>query len=334
MNSLNKGLQTLATGWQRHWDGSRGETLLRAWLTELNGLLPPPWRRRHAPRTTSWPLQNEAIGTRPLTLLLGPEQVLEQTLQLPEAALRDLPELLHYEMDRFTPYTSEQVHAAWRVDNTTLEPRCVRLFVIRREELQQILDACSHEGARIRAVDVLDEQGLRQNINLLPRELRDSGDPRQRRLAQLAAGLCLMTAVACMVLWLHARQQQLQAAEVEVDGLREQTQRIERDYRAARAEYDAGLWGLRKKKQYPAAASMLADISHCLPADTWLERLEIEHDHTLNISGNSGNPEKLLEAMQHCKTLTHPRFMGNIRPDAKSGRVRFSMRMQPAGGQQ
>lgn len=315
------------------WHNSTAQQLWRAWLDELQALLPARVRARLLPqvrqRRLDWPLpeQVEPHQGERLVLVLPTDMLLVQTLVLPSAALRDLRTVIGFEIDKYTPYPRDQLQYVARVLARQGALAQVLLVATLRERLQPVLDACAAQGLLVQAVDGRDAQGQRLGVDLLPPEHRPQRHGRKRLPAYLALACCGLLAV-CMLLWLQGRSARVEAMQRAVDEQRSEVQQVQNLRRALINTQGAARYLAQQKAAQPTVSSVLLDLTGCLGADTWLEQLEIADDGGVSLSGQSAKASALISRMKDCKTLADAQFQGIIQPDEQTGKERFSLRAQ------
>ncbi|QKF52635.1 PilN domain-containing protein [Pseudomonas graminis] len=331
--SLLQQLAPLQARVRSQWRDSPAQHLWQAWLEELQALLPAGVRARLMPqvreRLIDWPLPEHIAhetGER-LILMLPAGMVLAQPLQLPLAALRDLHSVVGFELDKYTPYPREQMHYVARVTSKGKALAQVLLVAVLRERLQPVIDTCTARGLPLYAVDARNAKGERLNVDLLPAQLKPAvaGSARLPRFLAVVCGALLLT---CMVLWLDARTAQVEAMQQHVDEQRNQVQAVQNLRRELINTQGAARYLAQQKAAQPTTSSVLADLTGCLGADTWVEQLEIAEGGSVSITGQSVKASALISRMKDCRTLTDAQFQGIIQPDAQTGKERFSLRAQ------
>ncbi|AZF22243.1 General secretion pathway protein L [Pseudomonas sp. R4-35-07] len=306
----------------RHWRGSLAQQAWRLWLTELRGCVPgwlalkePPERIHHWP--LSAPLE---LGQARQVLMLGPDDVLRQTVHLPLAAARNLANVVGYELDRYTPFDAEQLYFVVRQEQRTATHLEVTLVAILRERLDQILADCATLGLRPHRVDVA---GM--GIDLLPASLR----PRQRAqglgLQRSLPWLCGALLIAAMLLWLNDRQRVLDAMQHSVQQQKAQVAQVHALRQQLLNTQGAAQYLTRRKLAQPPLAGLLNDLTRCLPTDTWLEQLDVK-DGEISIAGQSAKASGLITRIKGCHRLENAQFEGVIQPDARTGKDQFALR--------
>lgn len=307
------------------WRGSVLQQGWRLWLKELRGCLPVWLRQSEQPEQVyHWPL-TEPVMVVPdnvrQVLVHAPSAVLVQSLQLPLAAARNLTTVVGYELDRFTPFDADQLYFVARQERRTPTHLKVTLVAILRERLDQILLDCIALGLQPHQVDV---HGL--GIDLLPAPLR----PRQRTagkgLQRSLPWLCGALLIAAMLLWLNDRQRVLDAMHARVQQQKAEVTEVQRLRQQLLNTRGAAQYLIRRKAAQPPLAALLNELTRCLPADTWIDQLEITDGADVSFSGQSAKASALITRIKACHSLENAQFEGVIQPDAQTGKDQFSLR--------
>lgn len=320
------------------WQGSVLQAFLRAWGEELRASLPAVLRHGlqsgRPARYCRWPLSATPISSEAgerVILLLPEDTVLVQRLALPLAAARDLHQLMGYELDRFTPFTADQVHYVVRREGVSGDQLWVTLALVRREWLEQCLDHCRERGLTLDGIDVVGADGQPTGLDLLPRAQQPAAAATGRHLVLGLALVCLALALALPVVWLHNRGAALAAMETQVQTLREQAKEVAVLRTALDDAQGATQFLLKRRLGQPSRALLLGELTRCLPQDTWLQSLEINLDGQVDLAGFSTRASALIGQIKRCNQLTDAQYQGVIQPDEASGRDRFYLRAWARG---
>lgn len=331
--SLSQRLAPYQARLQRHWRGSPAQVLWQAWWQELTALIPAAWRQRWLlptrEREIDWPLpsQIDTTGDERLVLLLPTGMALVQRLQLPLATLRDLHNVVGFELDKYTPFPREQMHYVARLDGKSKTLAQVLLVAILRERLQPVLDECRSRGLALHALDCRGADGQPLGIDLLPVECKPAR-PSGARLPRYLALVCGALLLACMLLWLEARTAMVATMQEQIDQQRQEVQAVQDLRRELINTQGAARYLAQQKAAQPTTASVLVDLTGCLGADTWVEQLEISDSGGVSITGQSARASALIGRVKACRSLVDAQFQGIIQPDEHTGKERFSLRAQ------
>ncbi|MGK9418327.1 type II secretion system protein GspL [Pseudomonas cedrina] len=323
-------LQLLAQPITQRWRGSLLQLGWRLWLKELRGCLPVWLLPEDIPEQVyRWPLTapvEKRSGPVRQVLLLAPDAVLMQTLQLPPAAARNLSTVVGYELDRFTPFDPDQLYFVARQERRTPTHLQVTLVAILRERLDQMLNECAALGLHPHAVDVDTSAGTPMGIDLLPVPLRPRQRPRGKGLQRSLPWLCGALLIAAMLLWLDDRQRVLDAMQHSVREQKAQVAEVQTLRQQLLNTRGAAQYLIRRKAAQPPLAALLNELTACLPSDTWLDQLEVNDGADVSFSGQSAKASALITRIKACHSLENAQFEGVIQPDAQTGKDQFSLR--------
>lgn len=263
-----------------------------------------------------------------IALCLPPAQVLRRTLYLPAAARADLHRVVGYEMDRQTPFQVADVCYDVRQPGPATDGRLeVELVLAPRARLAPLLEKLRAMGATVDAVDVA-EGDDRLGVNLLDAAARPAHPHPRRRLNLALVGLAVLLLVLAMGQWLHNRRSTLATMQAQVQGMHGQARQVAALRRQLVTRLGAAGFLERRRAQSPAMIAVLADVTHRLPDDTWLERFSVDAGGNVSLQGQSPHATGLLKRMSGSAYLGDPGFQGVIQTDPRTGKERFYMTAQ------
>lgn len=264
-----------------------------------------------------------------LALCLSSEGVLRRRLLLPEAARDNLRQIGAYEMDRQTPFRTDQVYYDLReVRGAAPVGRiAAELIAAPRTLVDAKLEHLRNAGIAIDAVDLYDGDA-RLGVNLLPPEMaRAHRDPRRRLNLALAAA-AIMLLLLCLGQWLHNRQDALASMQSQVDDMRGDAQKIATLRKQLEDSSGAAGFLAHRKTDSVAVVDVLQDLTARIPDDTWLERFTIDSSGRVGIQGQSAKAAPLIDTLQNSKLITGANFQGVIQRDPATNKERFYMDAQ------
>ncbi|CRM63382.1 MULTISPECIES: type II secretion system protein GspL [Pseudomonas] len=327
---LTARLQWLTEPITQRWRGSLLQLGWRLWLKELRGCLPAWLSLQDIPEHCyRWPLTApvaKPAGEARQVLLLAPDAVLVQTLQLPPAAARNLATVVGYELDRYTPFDAAQLYFVARQERRTPTHVHVTLVAILRERLDPILNECAALGLHPHAVDVDAGTGTPMGIDLLPAPLRPRQRPEGKGLQRSLPWLCGALVIAAMLLWLNDRQRVLEAMQHSVREQKAQVAEVQALRQQLLTTRGAAQYLIRRKAAQPPLSALLNELTACLPSDTWIDQLEVNDGADVSFSGQSAKASALITRIKNCHSLENAQFEGVIQPDAQTGKDQFSLR--------
>lgn len=269
---------------------------------------------------------DDNLRTLPLVLGLPVHRVLRRSLALPAAALENLDTVLGFELDRQTPFKPEQVYFASRVlkHEAGAKQVQVELLVVPRPVLDEAIEALGPLGGELSAVDVLDAQGRRLAINLLPVERR----ARQVRTQPLIQAGLLLASVVLVFFGLGQIVQNREAAVAEMQELVQAQREAAREVSALRSQLEdaaAAANFLAVQKQTQASMVLLLDeVTRRLPDDTFLTRLSVSGNQ-VSLSGYSAQALKLVGELQKSELLKDAALNGGVQQEPRVLRDMFTI---------
>ena len=262
----------------------------------------------------------------PRWLLLPVSQVLRRTLALPAAAEPRLREVLAFELDRQTPFSADQVSYQGRVlsRDTAAQQLGVELLVLPKSRLDAEVLALGTLGADLAGVDVVDADGRRLDVNLLPESRRQHRHDPVRRLNAALVAAAAMALLATLLLTLANRREvrddfrsQVEAATVEA-----RQARLLRSQLQVSAQAANFLAATRASR--PTMLEVLDDLTRRMPDDTALDKLAINDDNLVMVGYSSAAPA-LVALLQDSPLLVEPALSGAVQADPRTGRDRFTI---------
>ncbi|MBN8481022.1 MAG: PilN domain-containing protein [Xanthomonadales bacterium] len=273
----------------------------------------------------------ENPGVRSIFMLPG-ARVLARDLTLPAAAEDNLRQVLSFEMDRQTPFKADQVYFDSRIAarDTAARNMRVELVVIPRTQLDPEVAGVAGGAIELDGVDIWrDTPGsMRHQINLLPVDRRV-----RRRDMRLPLNLGL--AAIAVVLLVFNMSQSLANRAIAVDTMRAEVAKVAVEARHVselRKTLQDSISGANflseKKRRGPVVIGLLDDVARRLKDDTYLERLSIENNQ-IQLQGQSKEAAGLIGVLGASPYLANPRFEGQIQPDPRTGKDRFTITAEP-----
>ena len=256
-----------------------------------------------------------------IVLELPPDRVLRREVDLPIAATENLREVLSFEMDRHTPFQSEEVAFDHRLLRTDAAAKriAVELAVVPRAVYDEAVALADALGASPDRIGIEERES---EFNFMP--LLEGG---KRSGSGIVLGLALLAialAVAAVYLPLHMRHATLAELEHELE-----------ESRAAALEVDA----LRKRSgtalertrflfdhrlASPTAVALLDEVTKRLPDGTWLTQLRVRGNQ-IALAGYSPAAASLVAGLEDSPLLSEVHFASPVMVDPRVGLERFNL---------
>ena len=251
-----------------------------------------------------------------VVIALPANQVLRKSVTLPAAVEENLHQTLAYDLDRHTPFKTDEVYFDAVVTGRDAAKKEIRVDLA--AALKNFVDQARRRvetwGAQVVAV-IPDAPSATTGVastalNLLPPAER----PEKSRwrhwqtwvpLVALVIGALVVIALPIWQKRVHAilLAQLVEHARVQADAsaaLRDELERLAGDYNFA----------LQRKYTFPAALQVLEDVTKLLPDDTWLTQLEVKTTargkdarREIVLRGESANAGRLVSLLEDSKVF-------------------------------
>jgi len=280
-------------------------------------------------------LRASVAGQGPAALLrLPPELLLEQQATLPIAAERDPERVLHYEMDRITPFTADELFWTWAIERRDrAQGRLyLRLLLVPKVRLTAVLNALREAGLRPAALEAQASNGSANGSasgGAVRRIALDRAQParwRRRGLA-VAAAACAVLAIAAVAVPFAVQSVQGERVERQIAALRPQVDQAE----ALRRRILSSTAGTdvfeQQRGRVGDALQTLATLTDVLPDDTFLNELTLRA-RIVTISGQSAGAAKLIAALAAERSIRNPAFAAPVTRNEGTHNEGFSIRAE------
>lgn len=325
-------LAWLPSRWRRRLGGAETRLLLYLRSDQLSVVC----QRDHGLRevvNVPWPITfqefsqviPQSMGVMPTVWLLPQAQVLRRRMLLPAAAMSRLMTVTMYEIDRQTPFQSDQVyHGARMLTRHPDGQMTVELVVVPRRLIDGDLGIPRDWRSCLSGVDVIDERGRPLGVNLLPvhQRLRQQ-DPWMRWKLLLIGATIGLVVLAGMLLLDNRHNAALHLQEL----IQQDSERMKQLTEQRQQLFDlvdgARFFAEQRNKQPPAVAVWDA-LTRRLPSKTYLEKLSLEGGQ-MQLIGMSSEAASLVRRLEGDPLWRKPSLTGVLQSDAGPGMDRFTI---------
>lgn len=272
-------------------------------------------------------------NARRLTIRVPEAWVLHKPVVLPAAALRNIQQVLTYELDRLTPFPSKDVYFDF-----VLNPGAggegqieVRLAVIQRFLIDKWIDGVLRVNLRPLSITT---DGVWDGLNfarLIGRiTARQKSHRSYFRLALVACAAVLVVAIFATPLWqkrsatiklIQSVEQAKRKAEV-VLGLKTRIEETE----------SALNYVIEQRKNKVPVIEVLDLVTRLLPDDTWVQQLELKQD-LVEIRGVSRQATRLIKLFEDSPSFTDAAFRSPVVQARENSRYHMAARLMVSGAE-
>ncbi|MGH7001950.1 MAG: PilN domain-containing protein, partial [Stellaceae bacterium] len=262
-----------------------------------------------------------------VTIRLPAEAALRTSMVLPLAAQSNLAQVVSFELDRRTPFKSDEIYFTHRLvkrDNAA-QRLVVELTVVPCPVVDDAVGLASRLGLDLGVLEVASpEPRARPSGNLLPTRPQ----PLAARLPGFAiAGLSGLAAIlACAVLTIpiyraHRAAEALSAELAQVKRQADESLRLQKEIDAEIQE--SGFLGARKR-QAVSASETIDMLTRLLPDDTYLTEMDLSNA-TMQISGIAASASGVLGLLDQSQRFTDAAFRSPVIQDQRTSREQFNI---------
>ena len=255
------------------------------------------------------------------------DKVLRRLVDLPAAAAENLREVLGFEMDRHTPFKTDEVYFDYRLEGSDPDRKRIEvdLVVVPRAVADQVVQLATSWGLAPDRLAVDGEAaGAARPFNLLPADAARARTGLGRHLVLALLVVALLLSAAALYLPLERERKLLAATESELavvkgeaiaaDNLKSQIEEI----------LQRGSFVVERKRGEHGAIELLDEITRLVPDHTWVLKFGFRGER-LTLSGYSAKPSSLIGLFEESAMLTGVRFSSPVTMDQKIGLERFNL---------
>ena len=343
---------------------------LRWWGSELEAIVPMEWRERFASRGIAFVAVRDGewrafrpaseglveVGRANLSgldfaarrqlfrrlveenagsalnvwLVLAPETVLMRSVMLPLAAEEALRDAVGFELDRLTPFSSEQSYFDQRVTgrDAATQRLSIELAVTARGPVSAHIEQLRELGATVLGVGVASDVAASTTpFNLLdPEERERPASSRVALVARALAGVAAALALVALVYPIWQKREAVIDLQPRLDRAKagaDVADRLGLEIEKLASEHN---FLLAKKQGLHPAVTLVEDLSRLLPDTTWVQQLDIrtgQKVRELQIAGETGSSPQLIEVLEKSGSLTNASFKSPLTKGVTPGTERF-----------
>lgn len=257
-------------------------------------------------------------------LTLPESKFLFTEVYLPEAARNDLANVIRFELDRYTPYKSEQVYYDYLrpVQPATASQIKVQLVVLGKQQIDPWLEQLNSSDIKVdQILPATNSISDFNNLSLLP-----SGAKRKSRKLPLRwkVFLILLLLIGAYHYEIGRLESQKTELEQRVAQPRVEAERLRQIEAELNRRVGEGDYLQQQRVSRNSPLDLLKDLTLSIPEHTWLSRISLE-GVSLRIEGESQQASSLLTLLDQTGHFTEIRFASPVILNNRSGKERFAI---------
>jgi general secretion pathway protein L len=271
-------------------------------------------------------LSGGKLGQAEVVIRLPRDSSLRRTVDLPSPALENLREVLTFEMDRHTPFKSDEIYFDSRVTAHDSQNKRIKvdLLVVTREVADRAIELVTGWGLRPDRLALAEGPGEDQGFNLLPAM---AGAAKRRNPFRLSGVLVLATCVAMAVavyLPLTHKRDDLRKIEARLQKVRAEATGADKLNKQFAEMVKRSRFVVRQKRSRYTVTELLNEVTLLLPDNTWLLQFA-RKGNKLTISGYSVKASALIALVEESEMLSKVSFRSPVTKDPRVNRERFNI---------
>ncbi|MEE9356366.1 MAG: PilN domain-containing protein [Methylococcaceae bacterium] len=253
---------------------------------------------------------------------------------LPIVAADNLKQVITYELDKFTPFTPEQVYFdTQRLDGKGSQEQLEALIVFSpKEKLDVLFEELKSWQLTPQIVEyekVPSYKDGRYSYNLLPSWARKKKDklPKVFEMVLLVLFLTFLSAMLIMPVWREYSAVKTLEGAVQNAGVA--AEKVESVKTEISSYYDEAQSLIDRKNLTPSLVEIMEKLNNILPDNSWLTHLRY-YNKTLQVNGLSPGASSLIGALEAVPIFSNTRFVSPVTQDRRTGLERFLISLDVA----
>jgi len=263
---------------------------------------------------------------RKLVLRLAEHEVLKRRVTFPTQVRDNLAQVIGYEMDRLSPFQSDQVYYDFRVIEDLAHGGKMRieLALCLREQVQHWLRLVRDTGAQVEQVTW---EEAWPKANLLPAKERPQRGTGPFSATKLLLLLVLVLAAAGLAAPIWQKKQIRDERLAQIAELKVRAEKVLEVRNALEQARAGSVAVLQRKWEQPRIIDLLLELTERLPDDTWVQTMDYR-DGEIQIRGESTQATSLINLLDQAPGITEVSFRSPVVQVAGSGRERFHISLK------
>ena len=264
-------------------------------------------------------------------LCLNKQQAIQKTVVLPAAVKDNLAQVMAYELDKYTPFTAEQVYFSAPVISPAGDKQLEVLLVLTpRLTLDELIEKL--DAAHIQVDRVVHEETVSDNVDyhLLPAEKQRRKNRVTRWLIIALSTLSALLLMALLIMPVVIGQNQVDDLRRQIKSLSQQTQQVQLQQLQMDRLLEQTEQAVERKQAQPFLNRILNELTQLLPDNTWLRHFKFQQGK-IQIQGQSGAASSLIETLENSPLFKNVRFISPLTQDKRTGLERFRISMDVVG---
>lgn len=266
-----------------------------------------------------------------IVLFLSKDELLEKTISFPAATEHNLHNVVGYEMDRYTPFSADQVYFGCRIVGRDPSNKriSVSLTLIPRKKLDPTLDALRNVKIKIGTVAPAEyASDSLYAFNLLPESEQSLRLKRKRMRQRWQWTFLLLVIVGAVIAFTFSQNQKLRSLQemaIEPRAKAETARQVKAELELLKK---SRTFLITKKNDELSVLIVINELTQMLPDHTWISRMEWQQGGGLKLTGESAEASALISLLEDSNYLQDVRFASPVTTNPRTQKERFVILVQ------
>lgn len=274
--------------------------------------------------------QDKKLAVDLCNVQLPEKKILRRVIILPSSTEENLQNVVSYEMDRYTPFSKDDVYFDVKVQerNRKDEKITVLLSVVKRTMLEEVLQFAAASGISIQSTfaEVGDDKQI-EHFAFVKEQEHNKGQRAPSKINKYLMILALLLAIAALVLpiaknYWFAEQYKIELQVMQEDV--EQVRRLQSKYKQIKQDVD---FIAQQSSHSIRVLDLLNELTKIIPNDTSLSRLVLE-EGVVRVRGSSAAASKLISIIDSSENFVDVQFVAPVTQNSKTGKESFTIEFE------
>ena len=263
-------------------------------------------------------------------LVIPKQQVLEKHVTFPMATEENIREVLSYEMDRLTPFTSSQVYYDYYLVSRNKQKSTIelKLIIVPKEKIDNLLNDLAQIGFKPHVLTVnsdMAEKGVQ--INLLPMEKRAKKINALKIINYSLTAIAILLLFIALLLPIWNKIKYIETLEPEVQNYTNSAEEILTLRKQVEKAEEEALFLVEKKQASILILRIIDELTQIIPDDTWINQVDVT-ENEVHLYGESVSSASLLPIIESSKIFSNAQFRSPVTQNRQNNTERFHLSAQ------
>lgn len=271
-------------------------------------------------------LDNPMLEKAKIIFRLNRNEGILKNLTLPKAVEENLTQVIAYELDRYTPFSQQQVYYTVKKIATETDKIKLQLILTPKNILDNACETLKSWGISPWLVDY---EGMANNLqddydyyDLLPENKRYKANKKALifQSTLIAAIFILLSSILILPVWFQYQSgQELESKIYKIKRQAMEVQNLQNKIAVLSEKTD---WLIAQKQKYPPLIEILETISQLLKDDTSLTMIVYKNEK-LHLTGESPAASTLIKVLESSALFSNADFESTVTKNKTTGLERF-----------